>query len=247
VKFYRDALACRVFENPDSGEPSSCDATRSTKKEGPLGRRTVGGDGRAAVDGRSTAAISRFAAGHSPAIRTVHVESISTTPTAHSRGGYPPEQDPFEIGGVRMFFVKTRRNPGRIHRVAPGGVRATTRGTWCADADGTGPMSYSHADSSAGQVAIITAGPGRPAKHRRALLESGAASCWLTFSRRSWPRQPMNSSGRAASTNWSPICVNPESAQRLIAQRSTLWCGQPGWSNNAIATNEPKASVDHHD
>jgi catechol 2,3-dioxygenase-like lactoylglutathione lyase family enzyme len=39
--------------------------------------------------------------------------------------GYPPEQDPFEIGGVRMFFVNDPDGTPVEFIELPGGVRTT--------------------------------------------------------------------------------------------------------------------------
>jgi len=39
--------------------------------------------------------------------------------------GYPPEQNPFEIGGVRMFFVKDPDGTPVEFIELPGGVRST--------------------------------------------------------------------------------------------------------------------------
>jgi catechol 2,3-dioxygenase-like lactoylglutathione lyase family enzyme len=54
--------------------------------------------------------------------------SVTDLDETHGRinaAGYTPEQDPFEIGGVRMFFVKDPDGTPVEFIELPGGVRST--------------------------------------------------------------------------------------------------------------------------
>jgi len=62
-------------------------------------------------------------------ITGIHNVSLSVTDLddTHRRitaAGYPPDQEPFEIGGVRMFFVKDPDGTAVEFIELPGGVRS---------------------------------------------------------------------------------------------------------------------------
>jgi catechol 2,3-dioxygenase-like lactoylglutathione lyase family enzyme len=128
LTFYRDALGMEVvFETLISGEPFDAVLHASRKQEG----RVVGG----LLGGLMVELLSLGAkpAAEKPARRTVtgiHNVSLSVTDLddTHRRiigAGYTPDQDPFEIGGVRMFFVKDPDGTPVEFIELPGGVRST--------------------------------------------------------------------------------------------------------------------------
>lgn len=107
LAFYRDVLGMDVvFETLISGEPFDAVLQATRKQEG----RVVGG----LLGGLMVELLSLGAdppdRHHRRGITGIHNVSLSVTDLddAHRRitaAGYTPEQDPFEIGGVRMFFV----------------------------------------------------------------------------------------------------------------------------------------------
>jgi catechol 2,3-dioxygenase-like lactoylglutathione lyase family enzyme len=107
LQFYRDVVGMEiVFDSLISGESFDAVLQASRKQEG----RVVGG----LLGGVMVVLLSLGSAGAAPARRAavgIHnvALSVSDLDDAHRRirdAGYPPEQEPFEIGGVRMFFVK---------------------------------------------------------------------------------------------------------------------------------------------
>ena len=56
---------------------------------------------------------------------SLSVVDLDDTHRRIRESGYPPEQDPFEIGGVRMFFVKDPDGTPVEFIELPGGVRST--------------------------------------------------------------------------------------------------------------------------
>ena len=128
LTFYRDALGMEVvFETLISGEPFDAVLHASRKQEG----RVVGG----LLGGLMVELLSLGAkpAAEKPgrrAITGIHNVSLSVTDLddTHRRiigAGYTPDQDPFEIGGVRMFFVKDPDGTPVEFIELPGGVRST--------------------------------------------------------------------------------------------------------------------------
>jgi catechol 2,3-dioxygenase-like lactoylglutathione lyase family enzyme len=109
LAFYRDVIGMEVvFETLISGEPFDAVLHATRKQEG----RVVGGLlGGLMVELLSIGARS---APEKPARRGLTgIQNVSLSVTdlddTHRRitaAGYAPEQEPFEIGGVRMFFVK---------------------------------------------------------------------------------------------------------------------------------------------
>jgi catechol 2,3-dioxygenase-like lactoylglutathione lyase family enzyme len=128
LTFYRDALGMDVvFETLISGEPFDAVLHAKNKQQG----RVVGG----LLGGLMVELLSLGATpdADKPARRGVtgiHNISLSVVDLddTHRRirdAGYAPEQDPFEIGGVRMFFVKDPDGTPVEFIELPGGVRST--------------------------------------------------------------------------------------------------------------------------
>ncbi|MEZ0352911.1 VOC family protein [Mycobacterium sp. pR1184] len=128
LAFYRGLLGMEiVFESLISGEPFDAVLHASRKQEG----RVVGG----LLGGLM---IELLSLGSEPAtdraarrgITGIHNVSLSVTDLddTHRRviaAGYPPDQEPFEIGGVRMFFVKDPDGTPVEFIELPDGVRST--------------------------------------------------------------------------------------------------------------------------
>jgi catechol 2,3-dioxygenase-like lactoylglutathione lyase family enzyme len=128
LAFYRDVIGMDVvFETLISGEPFDRVLHASRKQEG----RVVGG----LLGGMMVELLS---IGTSPpdykparrGITGIHNVSLSVTnlDDTHRRiteAGYPPEQEPFEIGGVRMFFVKDPDGTPVEFIELPNGARST--------------------------------------------------------------------------------------------------------------------------
>jgi catechol 2,3-dioxygenase-like lactoylglutathione lyase family enzyme len=126
--FYRDVLGMEViFESLISGEPFDAVLHATRKQEG----RVVGG----LLGGLM---IELLSLGTEPAsqpsarrgITGIHNVSLSVTDLddTHRRivaAGYTPDQEPFEIGGVRMFFLKDPDGTSVEFIELPGGVRST--------------------------------------------------------------------------------------------------------------------------
>ena len=128
LAFYRDALGMDVvFETLISGEPFDAVLNAKHNQEG----RVVGG----LLGGLMVELLSLGAepVTNKPARRGITgIQNVSLSVVdlddAHRRireAGYPPEQDPFEIGGVRMFFVKDPDGTPVEFIELPGGVRST--------------------------------------------------------------------------------------------------------------------------
>jgi len=128
LAFYRDVLGMEViFETLISGEPFDAVLHAKRKQEG----RVVGG----LLGGLMVELLSlgTKAAEDKPArrgITGIHNVSLSVTDLndTHRRiidAGYQPEQEPFEIGGVRMFFVKDPDGTPVEFIELPNGARST--------------------------------------------------------------------------------------------------------------------------
>jgi len=126
--FYRDVLGMEVvFETPISGEPFDAVLHAKRKQEG----RVVGG----LLGGLMVELLSLGAkpAADKPARRGITgIQNVSLSVTdlddTHRRisdAGYPPDQEPFEIGGVRMFFVKDPDGTPVEFIELPDGARTT--------------------------------------------------------------------------------------------------------------------------
>ena len=128
LAFYRDVLGMEVvFETLISGEPFDAMLHAKRKQEG----RVVGG----LLGGLMVELLSLGAkpAAEKPARRgitgiqnvSLSVTDLNDTHRRISEAGYPPDQEPFEIGGVRMFFVKDPDGTPVEFIELPGGVRST--------------------------------------------------------------------------------------------------------------------------
>ena len=128
LAFYRDVLGMEVvFETLISGEPFDAVLHATRKQEG----RVVGGLlGGLMVELLSIganppaddAARRTFAGIHNVSLSVVDLVDTHRRITA---AGYTPDQEPFEIGGVRMFFVKDPDGTPVEFIELPGGVRST--------------------------------------------------------------------------------------------------------------------------
>jgi catechol 2,3-dioxygenase-like lactoylglutathione lyase family enzyme len=127
LAFYRDTLGMQVvFESLISGEPFDAVLHATRKQEG----RVVGG----LLGGLMVELLSLgkpdTAKPARRGITGIHNVSLSVTDLddTHRRisaAGYPPDQEPFEIGGVRMFFVKDPDGTAVEFIQLPDGARST--------------------------------------------------------------------------------------------------------------------------
>ena len=127
LAFYRDVIGMEVvFETLISGEPFDAVLHATRKQEG----RVVGGLlGGLMVELLSLGTDPRDQ-GRQRGITGIHNVSLSVPDLdeAHCRisdAGYTPDQEPFEIGGVRMFFVKDPDGTPVEFIELPGGARST--------------------------------------------------------------------------------------------------------------------------
>jgi len=128
LAFYRDALGMEVvFESLISGEPFDAVLHAKRKQEG----RVVGGLlGGLMVELLSLGSVP--SAGK-PARRgitgidnvSLSVPDLDDTHCRITAAGYVPDQAPFEIGGVRMFFVKDPDGTPVEFIELPNGARST--------------------------------------------------------------------------------------------------------------------------
>jgi catechol 2,3-dioxygenase-like lactoylglutathione lyase family enzyme len=128
LQFYRDALGMDVvFETLISGEPFDAALHATRKQEG----RVVGG----LLGGLMIELLSLGAKppAEKPPRRgitgirnfSLSVPDLDDTHRRMTAAGYPPDQEPFEIGGVRMFFVKDPDGTPVEFIELPGGARST--------------------------------------------------------------------------------------------------------------------------
>jgi catechol 2,3-dioxygenase-like lactoylglutathione lyase family enzyme len=128
LAFYRDVLGMDVvFETLMSGESFDAALHAKRKQEGRVVGGLVGGlmiellslGSKPVADNRARRGIT--------GIQNVSL-SVTDLDDTHRRvreAGYSPEQDPFEIGGVRMFFVKDPDGTPVEFIELPDGVRST--------------------------------------------------------------------------------------------------------------------------
>lgn len=128
LTFYRDLLGMEVvFESLISGEPFDAVLHATRKQEG----RVVGGLlGGLMIELLSIGANPPEGKPPRRGITGIHNVSLSVTDLddTHRRvvdAGYAPDQEPFEIGGVRMFFVKDPDGTPVEFIELPDGVRST--------------------------------------------------------------------------------------------------------------------------
>ena len=128
LSFYRDVIGMEVvFETLISGEPFDAVLHATRKQEG----RVVGG----LLGGLMVELLSLGTKppAEKPARRGITgIQNVSLSVTdldeTHRRitaAGYTPDQAPFEIGGVRMFFVKDPDGTPVEFIELPGGARST--------------------------------------------------------------------------------------------------------------------------
>ncbi|HXS85294.1 MAG TPA: VOC family protein [Mycobacterium sp.] len=127
LQFYRDALGMDVvFETLISGEPFDAALHATRHQEG----RVVGG----LLGGLMVELLSLGAkpATDKPRRGITGIQNISLSVVdlddTHRRireAGYSPDQGPFEIGGVRMFFVKDPDGTPVEFIELPAGARST--------------------------------------------------------------------------------------------------------------------------
>jgi catechol 2,3-dioxygenase-like lactoylglutathione lyase family enzyme len=128
LSFYRDVLGMDVvFESLISGEPFDAVLHAKRKQEG----RVVGGLlGGLMVELLSLGANAPDQKPPRRGITGIHNVSLSVPDLddAHRRitdAGYAPDQAPFEIGWIRMFFVKDPDGSPVEFIELPGGARST--------------------------------------------------------------------------------------------------------------------------
>jgi catechol 2,3-dioxygenase-like lactoylglutathione lyase family enzyme len=128
LTFYRDVLGMEiVFESLISGEPFDNALHASRRQEG----RVVGGLlGGLMIELLSLAASPADQKPTRPGITGIQTVSFSVTDLddTHRRiteSGHQPDQEPFEIGGVRMFFVKDPDGTAVEFIELPEGARST--------------------------------------------------------------------------------------------------------------------------
>jgi catechol 2,3-dioxygenase-like lactoylglutathione lyase family enzyme len=128
LAFYRDVIGMEVvFETLVSGEPFDAVLHAKRKQEG----RVVGGLlGGLMVELLSLGAKPSADKPTHRGLTGIHNVSLSVPDLddTHRRvtaAGYPPDQEPFEIGGVRMFFVKDPDGTPVEFIELPGGARST--------------------------------------------------------------------------------------------------------------------------
>jgi catechol 2,3-dioxygenase-like lactoylglutathione lyase family enzyme len=128
LAFYRDVLGMDVvFETLISGEPFDAVLHAKRKQEGRVVGGLLGGLMIELLSLGVKPATDKPARRGLTGIQNVSLSVIDLDDT-HRRirnAGYPPEQDPFEIGGVRMFFVNDPDGTPVEFIELPGGVRTT--------------------------------------------------------------------------------------------------------------------------
>jgi catechol 2,3-dioxygenase-like lactoylglutathione lyase family enzyme len=128
LAFYRDALGMDVvFETLISGEPFDAALHARRAQEGRVVGGLLGGlmvellslGGKPVTDSPARRGIT--------GIQNISLSVVDLDDTHHRLrdAGYEPDQDPFEIGGVRMFFVKDPDGTPVEFIELPGGARST--------------------------------------------------------------------------------------------------------------------------
>jgi catechol 2,3-dioxygenase-like lactoylglutathione lyase family enzyme len=128
LAFYRDALGMDiVFETLISGEPFDAALSAKRQQEGRVVGGLIGGLMVELLSLSSRPVADKPVRRGITAIQNISLSVVDLDDT-HRRiraAGYPPDQDPFEIGGVRMFFVKDPDGTPVEFIELPGGVRST--------------------------------------------------------------------------------------------------------------------------
>lgn len=127
LAFYHDVLGMElVFESLISGEPFDAVLHATRKQEG----RVVGGLLGGLMVELLSLGPSRSEQKQPRGITGIHNVSLSVTDLDETyrrivAAGYTPDQQPFEIGGVRMFFVKDPDGTPVEFIELPNGARST--------------------------------------------------------------------------------------------------------------------------
>ena len=128
LEFYRDALGMDVvFETLISGEPFDAALHATRQQEGRVVGGLLGGLMVELLSLGDKPAIDEPARRGITGIQNISLSVVDLDDT-HRRiraAGYPPDQDPFEIGGVRMFFVKDPDGTPVEFIELPAGARST--------------------------------------------------------------------------------------------------------------------------
>ena len=128
LAFYRDALGMDiVFETLISGEPFDAALHATRAQEGRVVGGLLGGLMVELLSLGGTPVTDKPARRGITGIHNISLSVIDLDDT-HRRmpdAGYEPDQDPFEIGGVRMFFVKDPDGTPVEFIELPDGARST--------------------------------------------------------------------------------------------------------------------------
>jgi catechol 2,3-dioxygenase-like lactoylglutathione lyase family enzyme len=128
LAFYRDVLGMEVvFETLISGEPFDAVLHAKRKQEGRVVGGLLGGlmvellslAGKPATDKPARRGLTGI---HNVSLS---VADLDDTHRRISAAGYQPDQEPFEIGGVRMFFVQDPDGTPVEFIELPDGARST--------------------------------------------------------------------------------------------------------------------------
>jgi catechol 2,3-dioxygenase-like lactoylglutathione lyase family enzyme len=128
LAFYRDVLGMEVvFETLISGEPFDAVLHAKRKQEGRVVGGLLGGLMVELLSLGTKPGIDKPARRGITGIQNVSL-SVTDLNDTHRRigdAGYPPDQEPFEIGGVRMFFVRDPDGTPVEFIELPDGARST--------------------------------------------------------------------------------------------------------------------------
>jgi catechol 2,3-dioxygenase-like lactoylglutathione lyase family enzyme len=128
LAFYRDVLGMDVvFETLISGESFDAILHAKRKQEGRVAGGLLGGLMVELLSLGSKPAPAKPARQGVTGNQNISL-SVTDLDDTHRRvrdAGYPPEQEPFEIGGVRMFFVKDPDGTPVEFIELPGSARST--------------------------------------------------------------------------------------------------------------------------
>lgn len=128
LAFYRDVIGMEVvFETLISGEPFDAVLHATRKQEGRVVGGLLGGLMVELLSLGTKPPVEKPARRGITGIQNMSL-SVTDLDDTHRRitaAGYSPDQAPFEIGGVRMFFVKDPDGTPVEFIELPGGARST--------------------------------------------------------------------------------------------------------------------------
>jgi len=128
LEFYRGVLGMEVvFETLISGEPFDAALHATRKQEGRVVGGLLGGLMVELLSLGTKPSAERAARRGITGLQNVSL-SVTDLDDTHRRitaAGYTPDQEPFEIGGVRMFFVKDPDGTPVEFIELPNGARST--------------------------------------------------------------------------------------------------------------------------